>query len=161
MAATSSQWTDCGALMYSRHSWSCTPVSVVTVHLDLWYVVLYSCSLQMSCTQLHHDKTHITPEDVEEYTEGNLCRCTGYRPIIEAGVKLCSSKSYVQHVYNITVVLECCLRSLLSWYHHLTRHCWSVMALLSGVLLHHCRHCVVYCMHLLEPGLCAEVLSSL
>ena len=34
---------------------------------------------------------HATEEDIEECMDGNLCRCTGYRPILDAAKTVSSS----------------------------------------------------------------------
>ncbi len=45
----------------------------------------------MSLFALGHAKKNITREDVTTAIAGNLCRCTGYRPIIDAGLKACQN----------------------------------------------------------------------
>ncbi len=45
----------------------------------------------MSLFALGHDKTRVTRDDVTTAIAGNLCRCTGYRPIIDAGLKACNN----------------------------------------------------------------------
>jgi xanthine dehydrogenase small subunit len=45
----------------------------------------------MSLFSLAHEKRKVDRADVVEQIAGNLCRCTGYRPIIEAGLKACNS----------------------------------------------------------------------
>lgn len=45
----------------------------------------------MSLFSLAHEGRNIDRADVVEQIAGNLCRCTGYRPIIEAGLKACNS----------------------------------------------------------------------
>ncbi|KAK3789287.1 hypothetical protein RRG08_001677 [Elysia crispata] len=38
----------------------------------------------MNMYGLLHQKAHITAQDVEDSFDGNICRCTGYRPILDA-----------------------------------------------------------------------------
>jgi xanthine dehydrogenase small subunit len=43
----------------------------------------------MSLFSLAHEDRDVSRNDVVEQIAGNLCRCTGYRPIIEAGLRAC------------------------------------------------------------------------
>ena len=43
----------------------------------------------MSLFSLAHEDCKVTRQDVVEQIAGNLCRCTGYRPIIDAGLAAC------------------------------------------------------------------------
>jgi xanthine dehydrogenase small subunit len=43
----------------------------------------------MSLFSLAHENRKVSREDVVEQIAGNLCRCTGYRPIIDAGLAAC------------------------------------------------------------------------
>jgi xanthine dehydrogenase small subunit len=43
----------------------------------------------MSLFSLAHEDRKVSREDVVEQIAGNLCRCTGYRPIIDAGLAAC------------------------------------------------------------------------
>jgi xanthine dehydrogenase small subunit len=45
----------------------------------------------MSLFALGHQKQTVTRDDVVVALAGNLCRCTGYRPIIDAGLKACNN----------------------------------------------------------------------
>jgi len=45
----------------------------------------------MSLFALGHQKGAVTRNDITTAIAGNLCRCTGYRPIIDAGLKACIS----------------------------------------------------------------------
>ncbi len=45
----------------------------------------------MSLFALGHEKEKVTRDDVTTAIAGNLCRCTGYRPIIDAGLKACQN----------------------------------------------------------------------
>ena len=45
----------------------------------------------MSLFALGHAQKNVTRDDVITAIAGNLCRCTGYRPIIDAGLKACKN----------------------------------------------------------------------
>jgi xanthine dehydrogenase small subunit len=45
----------------------------------------------MSLFALAHEERKVDRSAVVDQIAGNLCRCTGYRPIIEAGLKACNS----------------------------------------------------------------------
>ena len=44
----------------------------------------------MSLFSLAHEDRKVSRQDVVEQIAGNLCRCTGYRPIIDAGLAACN-----------------------------------------------------------------------
>lgn len=46
----------------------------------------------VAMTAMFEAKNKITEQDVKNYTTGNLCRCTGYQPIINAGMAVDTSK---------------------------------------------------------------------
>lgn len=46
----------------------------------------------MSLLALYKEDKHPGPDDIRDALTGNLCRCTGYRPIIEAAAAACASK---------------------------------------------------------------------
>lgn len=51
----------------------------------------------MSLLALTHDKPlPLTREAINERLAGNLCRCTGYRPIVDAAMELCSQPMHDQ-----------------------------------------------------------------
>lgn len=45
--------------------------------------------IMMSLFSLYKDHQQPSPEHINDYLTGNLCRCTGYKPIIEAAVQSC------------------------------------------------------------------------
>ncbi len=45
----------------------------------------------MSLFSLAHEGRKVSRQDVVEQIAGNLCRCTGYRPIIDAGLAACGA----------------------------------------------------------------------
>ena len=47
----------------------------------------------MSLYTILRSKPNSTPHEIEESLDGNLCRCTGYRPIIDAARSLSNNKS--------------------------------------------------------------------
>lgn len=47
----------------------------------------------MSLFALYHQPSEPIREDVVQALSGNLCRCTGYRPIIDASISVCHNKS--------------------------------------------------------------------
>ncbi len=46
----------------------------------------------MALTDLYENKTNITEKHIKNYLTGNLCRCTGYSPIIKAGLDVDTAK---------------------------------------------------------------------
>ena len=54
----------------------------------------------MSMYALLRNKPKPTMLDVDEYFKGNLCRCTGYRPILESMRTLCVSKDSAREKKN-------------------------------------------------------------
>ena len=46
----------------------------------------------MSMFSLYKEQTNVTRTDVEHALSGNLCRCTGYRPIIDATLRVCNEQ---------------------------------------------------------------------
>jgi xanthine dehydrogenase small subunit len=46
----------------------------------------------MSLFTLYQSGTRPTRQDIVDYIAGNLCRCTGYRPIIDAALEACNGK---------------------------------------------------------------------
>ncbi|HEX7109443.1 MAG TPA: xanthine dehydrogenase small subunit, partial [Aestuariivirga sp.] len=46
----------------------------------------------MSLFTLYHAGTKPTRQEIVDHIAGNLCRCTGYRPIVDAAIKSCTGK---------------------------------------------------------------------
>ena len=44
----------------------------------------------MSMFSLYKEKTPLSKENIEDALTGNLCRCTGYKPIVEAAARACA-----------------------------------------------------------------------
>ncbi|MGL1921862.1 MAG: xanthine dehydrogenase small subunit [Hyphomicrobiales bacterium] len=47
----------------------------------------------MALFALYHNEAEVSRSDVTTQLAGNLCRCTGYRPIVEAGLEACNQKT--------------------------------------------------------------------
>ncbi|MDE2445299.1 MAG: xanthine dehydrogenase small subunit [Alphaproteobacteria bacterium] len=52
----------------------------------------------MSLFSLKHEGRKVSRTDVVEQIAGNLCRCTGYRPIVDAGLAACNTPADYWHV---------------------------------------------------------------
>lgn len=65
----------------------CTPGFVVS---------LAACTEQARCSKTNN-KQGVNREQVLDAISGNLCRCTGYRPIVEAGLYAAQDKSGLDH----------------------------------------------------------------
>ena len=66
------------------------PVQQAMVELHASQCGFCTPGFVMSLFALGHSKSKVSREDVVTAIAGNLCRCTGYRPIIDAGVKACN-----------------------------------------------------------------------
>lgn len=67
------------------------PVQQAMVELHASQCGFCTPGFVMSLFALGHSKTEVSRADVVTAVAGNLCRCTGYRPIIDAGVKACNA----------------------------------------------------------------------
>jgi carbon-monoxide dehydrogenase small subunit len=46
----------------------------------------------IQATELLNENPHPDEEEIREYIAGNLCRCTGYNPIVEAIMDVAKKK---------------------------------------------------------------------
>lgn len=60
----------------------------------------------MSMFALYHQNSEVNREGVVHALSGNLCRCTGYRPIIDATLDACSQKQADKFSHNETQTLQ-------------------------------------------------------
>ena len=44
----------------------------------------------MAMYTLFRNTPNLNSAEMREHMDGNLCRCTGYRPILDAGMSLCA-----------------------------------------------------------------------
>ena len=58
----------------------------------------------MSLTALMHNKENATDENIQDAISGNLCRCTGYRPILDAA--RLANKARERHLITDKAVLK-------------------------------------------------------
>ncbi len=65
----------------------------------------------MSMFALYQQDTQVDRDKVLSSLSGNLCRCTGYRPIIDASLAVCGNKADDQFTANATTT-EATLKSL-------------------------------------------------
>jgi xanthine dehydrogenase small subunit len=54
----------------------------------------------MSLFTLYHSGKQPTRQDIVDHIAGNLCRCTGYRPIIDAAIASCTGQAVDQWAAN-------------------------------------------------------------
>src|SRR5476651_1381697 len=66
------------------------PVQQAMVQLHASQCGFCTPGFVMSLFALGHSSGPISRDDVVTAIAGNLCRCTGYRPIIDAGLKACN-----------------------------------------------------------------------
>lgn len=60
----------------------------------------------MSVFSLYKNENNPDKEKIEDALTGNLCRCTGYKPIIEATAKACVNKGIDQFTQNEKQIIE-------------------------------------------------------
>ncbi|MBI3195728.1 MAG: xanthine dehydrogenase small subunit [Ignavibacteriae bacterium] len=54
----------------------------------------------MSLFSLYKNQEHPTKEQIEDSLTGNLCRCTGYRPIVQAAATACIHRNQDEFAYH-------------------------------------------------------------
>ncbi len=64
----------------------------------------------MSLFSLYKNENDPSKESIEDSLTGNLCRCTGYKPIIEAAAKACAQKGTDQFTTNEKEIVELLLQ---------------------------------------------------
>lgn len=64
----------------------------------------------MSMFSLYKNENNPTKESIEDALTGNLCRCTGYKPIIEATAKACVHNGEDQFDQNESSIIELLLQ---------------------------------------------------
>lgn len=60
----------------------------------------------MSLFSLYKNEVPTSKETIEDALTGNLCRCTGYKPIIDAAMKACAYKEIDQFTKNEKQIIE-------------------------------------------------------
>ena len=64
-----------------------TPLQQAFIECAAFQCGFCTSGMLMAATALLEENPHPTAQEVEEGLEGNLCRCTGYAPIVEAVLK--------------------------------------------------------------------------
>ena len=64
----------------------------------------------MSLFSLYKNENNPSKESIEDSLTGNLCRCTGYKPIIEAAAKACAQNGRDQFTTNEKQIIELLLQ---------------------------------------------------
>lgn len=64
-----------------------TPLQQAFIDCAAFQCGFCTSGMLMAATALLEDNPHPTAQEVEEGLDGNLCRCTGYAPIVEAVLK--------------------------------------------------------------------------
>lgn len=64
-----------------------TPLQQAFIDCAAFQCGFCTSGMLMAATALLEENPHPTAEEVEEGLEGNLCRCTGYAPIVAAVLK--------------------------------------------------------------------------
>jgi xanthine dehydrogenase small subunit len=60
----------------------------------------------MTIWTLHTQNRAPSRQDVVEHLAGNLCRCTGYRPIIAAAEKSCAANAFTAHATTVGLLQQ-------------------------------------------------------
>ena len=64
-----------------------TPLQQAFIDCAAFQCGFCTSGMLMAATALLDENPHPTAAEVEEGLDGNLCRCTGYAPIVEAVLK--------------------------------------------------------------------------